>query len=108
LIIDSILIALLLTLMLELVFALLWGLRRKQLFMVVLMNLLTNPAANLIYGLALLYTAVPQILLIVLLEAAVVTTETICCKGFVSKPLLFTLLCNAFSYIIGILLQSIL
>ena len=41
-----------LTLVLELTFALIWGLRKKELLLVVLMNILTNPAVNLLYLLA--------------------------------------------------------
>ena len=93
-----------LTLILELTFALVWGLRKKELLLVVLMNILTNPAVNLLYFLAY-QVGWNSIGLVLLLEAAVVITEGVCCRGVIRRPWLFAFLVNLFSYGMGELLK---
>ena len=97
--------ALLITLALELVFALVWGLRKQQLWMVVLMNILTNPAANALYGFMTVYLGWRQVLPTIVLETAVIIVEGLCCRDFMKKPWLFVILVNLFSYSAGLLLQ---
>ena len=98
--------ALTLTLILELSFALVWGIRKKELLLVVLMNLLTNPAANLICFFAW-QTGWAGSFLFLLLEATVVITEGFCCRGMIRRPWLFVCLVNLFSCTIGVLIQRI-
>lgn len=104
----SMLWALALTELLELGFAWLWGLRRQQLLLVLLMNLLTNPAANLVHYLLVSLMGLPAPPVILLVELAVLLTEGLCCRGMIPKPWLFAALVNGFSYGAGLLLQTIL
>ncbi len=93
------LLSLLLTLLFELPFALAWGVRKRGLVLVILMNLLTNPAVVTLHyltGLTLIW------------ELAAVVTEGFCCRGMIRKPWLFALLINTFSYSMGELLQFVL
>ncbi|MBP3633443.1 MAG: hypothetical protein J6J43_02590 [Oscillospiraceae bacterium] len=99
--------ALAVTLALELVFALVWGLRREKLWMVVLMNVLTNPAANLLYSFMTLYLGWQGFVPVFFLEAAVILTEGLCCRDFIKAPWTFVILCNVFSYAAGVLLQQL-
>ena len=104
----SIVLALTITLVLEIVFSLTWGLRKQQLWMVVLMNILTNPAANTLYSFMTVYLGWPRLLPAILLEFAVVVVEGLCCRDFMEKPWSFVVLANIFSYTAGLLLQIIL
>lgn len=89
----------------ELLFAYLWGLRSRQLTLVFLMNVLTNPAANLLHVLLVQGLCWPQIPVVIALELAVVITESFCCRGCVAHPVRFALCVNGFSYGIGLLTQ---
>ena len=90
-------VSLLLTLLLELSFALLQGLRgRRELALVALVNCLTNPPAVLLRC-ALRVPVLP-------LEAAAVLVEGLCYRAFSGQlrhPLRFSLAANAFSYTAG-------
>ena len=97
-------VALALTLSLELVFSLFWGLRKKELLLIVLMNILTNPAVNLLYWWAYLVGWVSP-LFVLALEAVVVITEGFCCRGIVRRPWLFACFVNLFSFGMGELLK---
>ena len=92
-----------LTLLLEVPFAWLWGLRdRHNLTAAVLVNVLTNPAVVLLKALG-----VP----ILLLEAAAIIAEGWCyqvCGESVRRPWLLALLANVFSYGTGLVLSAIL
>lgn len=105
-------VSLALTLLLEEGFALCWGLRgRRELTVVALVNVLTNPAVVLSY-----YTAVglwrwPAAPVTAGLECAAVAVEWLCyraCSEQLRRPFLFALLANAFSYGAGALLQCFL
>ena len=89
-----------LTLLLELPFVYLWGLRsRRDLKLAVLANVLTNPAVVLLHGLGL--PALP-------LEAAAVAAEGFCYRvrgDRVRRPFLLALLVNALSYGLGLFLN---
>lgn len=100
--------ALAVTLALELLFALGWGLRKGQLWPVILMNLLTNPAVNALYSFMTVHLGWPRLWPTLALEAAVIFAEGLCCRGFIKKPWAFALLINLFSYAAGLLLQQIL
>ena len=103
---HAILAALAMTLVLELVFALAWGVRKEGLLVVALMNLMTNPAANVLYYFGVQLLGWPPLWLTLALEAAVVATEGICCRGIIRRPWLFALLVNLFSYGVGALIQK--
>ena len=95
-------VSLLLTLVFEEGFALVWGLRgRRELGLVALVNILTNPPVVLLY-----YTATGlwrwyAIPVTIVLEASAVLVEWRCYRAFsdqVKRPFLFALLINLFSY----------
>lgn len=92
-----------LTLLLELPFVYLWGLRsRHDLTLAVLVNVLTNPAAVFLHGLGV--PALP-------LEAAVVLVEGGCYRfrgERIRHPWRLALWANVFSYSVGCLLNYIL
>ena len=96
----SVLTALVLTLLLELLFALIWGVRRDGLLLVVLMNIMTNPAVVTTH---FLFPAFP----VLILEAAVVGAEGLCARGCIRQPWLYALLSNTLSFSVGLLLQAI-
>lgn len=100
--------ALAMTLILELVFALVWGIRDWRLWLIVLMNLLTNPAVNLLHALAARLLGWSGFLPVLLLEAAAVCAEALCCRGAVRRHWLFAVLINLFSYSAGALIQQLL
>ena len=91
-----------LTLVLEELFALLWGLRgRRELTVVALVNVLTNPPVVLLYHTAVGLWGWNAVSVTVLLESAAVAVEWRCyrlCSDQLRRPLLFALLANLFSY----------
>ena len=106
---SALAVSLLLTLLLEEGFALCWGLRdRRELYLVALVNCLTNPPAVLLRWSAVLWWALPEWTVILPIEAAVVLIEWLCYRRGseqLRRPFLFALLCNAFSYSVGCLLH---
>ena len=105
---QSLTVSLALTLVLELAFALVWGVRKKGLLLVGLMNLLTNPAVVTLHYLFSHRLGYSTVLLVILLEAAAILVEGLCCRGMIKRPWLFALLINLFSYGMGELLGGIL
>jgi len=95
--------SLLLTLLIEILFALIWGIRR-ELWMVVLMNVTTNPAVVTLHFLIANYTDWNLPVCIFLLEAAAVAVEARMCRGLIRRPWLFALCINLVSFGIGCLL----
>lgn len=95
-------VSLLLTLVFEEGFALLWGLRgRRELGLVALVNCLTNPPVVLLYHTSVVFWHWNGVLAAVVLEAAAVLVEWRCYRAFseqVRRPFLFALLVNLFSY----------
>ena len=98
-------VSLLLTLVFEEGFALMWGLRgQRELGLTALVNILTNPPVVLLYYTATglwRWNAVPVTLV---LEAAAVLVEWRCYRAYseqVKRPFLFALLVNLFSYGVG-------
>lgn len=95
-------VSLLLTLVFEEGFALLWGLRgRRELGLVALMNCLTNPPVVLLYHTAAGLWHWNAVIVTVVLEGLAVLVEWRCCRAFseqVRRPFLFALLINLFSY----------
>ena len=103
--IASLLISLGLTLLLELGFALVWGVRKKGLILVLLMNILTNPVVVFLYTISVSVLGWTGFLPVLILELAAIVVEGFCCRGFIQKPWLFVLCVNCFSYFTGELLQ---
>jgi hypothetical protein len=95
-----------LTLLLEAGFFLLTGKRDgKDLLLLVVVNVLTNPAVVLTYWLA------PHQLMKIPLELSVVFTEGFLYKKYgrgYKRPYLFSIAANAFSFGTGVVLQRIL
>lgn len=105
-------ISLMLTIAIELAAALLFGMRmRKNMFLVVLVNVFTNPPAVLCNWLCRLYLpdyhrAAVQLAI----EAVVITVEALIYIGFarderwqIRKPVLFSLTANGCSWLLGVL-----
>ncbi|MEY8386867.1 hypothetical protein AALC17_06135 [Oscillospiraceae bacterium 38-13] len=102
-------VSLVLTLLLEEGFALAWGLRgRRELGLVALASCLTNPPAVLLHSAAL--RLLGPVWAAALVETGVVLVEWRCYRAFseqVRRPLLFSLLANAFSYGVGCLITQL-
>ena len=93
-----------LTLAIELLLALLWGLRGQDLILCALANLLTNPAVVLLN----LIFPVPWFLL--LLECAAVGVEGLVyllCARRIRAPFLFSLWANGCSFGLGLVIGGI-
>jgi hypothetical protein len=93
------------TLVLEGLFALSWGLRRKDLALCALVNVLTNPVVVLCCHLARQW--LPIWLVTLVLEGWAVATEAwlYCTRGDrIQHPVAFSILANGVSYGLGLLL----
>lgn len=93
-----------LTLVFEGIVALVWGLREKDLLLLVLVNVLTNPAVVLLHALF------PGWAVLAALEAGVVLGEgTLYHRlGYcIRRPRLFSLCANGFSFCMGIVVNCI-
>ena len=99
---TSLVMSLALTLVLEDLFALIWGLRgRRELGVVALVNVLTNPPVVLLHHTAIGLLGWNVAVVTVVLETAAVLVEWRCyrlCSQQLRRPLLFALLANVFSY----------
>ncbi len=94
-----------LTLVLEGAAALVWGLRRKDLLLLALVNVLTNPAAVLLHALF------PGWAVTAALELGAVAVEGLCYAKLgraVRRPWLFALTANAFSFCVGLGIDKLL
>ena len=104
------LVPLVLTILLEEGFALLWGIWR-QLWLVALVNCLTNPPVNLLYSILTTLRGLSPLPVTAFLETVVVLVEWMCYRHLdsgVRRPFLLSLCANAFSYAAGYLLQILL
>ena len=101
--------SLVLTLALEAGFFLLVGKRDpKDLLLVLLVNVLTNPAVVLLYWLAVLSASSYIAIIVAILEILAVLTEGYCYRKFghdFQRPYLFSLSANLFSFGVGMLIQ---
>ena len=104
---TSLLTALSLTLALELLFALVWGVRQEGLLLVILMNIMTNPAVNVLHYATVYLFGWSALWVVPVLELAAVVTEGFCCKDIIKRPWLFAVLVNGFSYGMGVLIQCL-
>ena len=100
-----------LTLVFEAGFFFISGMRgRRDLLLVLLVNVITNPIVVLLYWLAALYTGFNTTLVKIPLEVFAVLTEGFYYRryghGF-KRPFLFSLAANAFSFFLGMLLQQL-
>lgn len=95
-----------LTLVLELAFALVWGIRDRKLLLVTLMNIMTNPAAVTVHILLTGLAGWSYWASAISVETAVVLAEWLCLRGQVRRPFLTALLINCFSFGIGLFLQG--
>ena len=106
---KSMVVSLLLTLVLEGLFACLWGLRsRRELTVVALVNIMTNPAVVLLYHTGVSLLGWSAVFVTAALESAAVLAEWIAyraCSEALERPFLFALLANAFSYGAGLLIN---
>ena len=105
----SLAVSLALTIAFEVLFYLLTGKRdKKDMLLVVLVNIVTNPAVVLLYWLATMYTNLNKYAIIIPLEAFAILTEGYYYKiyghGF-KRPYVFSAAANMFSYWIGVLIQ---
>lgn len=93
-----------LTLAAELAFALVWGVRGRALALCALVNCMTNPVVVFVHGLF------PSPVLTAVLELCALWAEGACYRFFapdIPRPWLFSLLCNAFSFLLGLLVSQI-
>lgn len=101
-------VSLLLTLLFEEGFAFLWGLRgRRELTIIALVNLLTNPVVVLAYHTTTDLFGWPPVLVTAVLETGAVVVEWYflkACSEQLKRPFLFALLANTFSYGLGLVL----
>lgn len=103
---GSLAVSLALTLALELAFALLWGVERRDLPAVALVNVLTNPAVVLCRRAAGWYLPHALAAVTLALEAAAVAAEGAIYRRHsrIPFPWAFALCANAFSFLTGLLL----
>lgn len=103
----SLLCALLLTEAIELPVARLCGVKGRDLLFVVLANVMTNPAVNVLYAAATVFTKLPMVAVLAALEIAAVVAEWIVYRYATGakRPFLVSLVCNAASFGAGLLLN---
>ena len=103
-------VSLLLTLAVEVPAAWLWGLRGRDLTLAALVNVLTNPAVVLLYGLIVSATGWPRLGVQLPLEAAAAAVEAWCylkCGENIRGPVRLAVLANGLSYGAGLLLNRL-
>lgn len=100
-----------LTLVIEGVFAYITGIRSgKDLLLVFLVNLLTNPAAVLCYYFFTVYTQMNVFIIKIPIELVVILIESLYYRKYASsiqKPLLFSAFANALSFGTGLIVNAI-
>ena len=105
----TLLFVLLLTEAVEVPIARLFGIRGRDLWFVVLANVLTNPAVNVLYATAATVTKLPTVAVLAVLETAAVAVEWLVYRyAGIRRPLPVSLVCNAASFGAGLLLNIIL
>jgi|LSQX01.1.fsa_nt_gb hypothetical protein len=101
--------SLLLTILLETLFFFLSGKKnRKDLLLLCLVNLLTNPLVVLFYWLALLFTNLNSVIVKMVLEFLAIAVEAYYYKNYgqeIERPWAFSISANAFSFSLGLLIQ---
>ncbi|MCQ2418327.1 MAG: hypothetical protein MJ085_00950 [Clostridia bacterium] len=99
--------SLLLTLVIELLLALILGVQEGRDFLLIfLVNVITNPLIGILLDVYYVYVAVPPFWLIAVLEAGVVFGEWALYRGRLEyrklPPFVFSLVLNTASYLIGL------
>lgn len=99
-------VSLFLTLVLELGFALLWGVNMRDILLVALANVLTNPVVVLCYTLVGSFTPGLLIPAVAVLEVGAVVVEgwLFQTRSNIRFPWAFALCANLFSFTIGLIL----
>lgn len=109
--IGMLVISLGLTVVLEVGFALAWGLRgRREIGLVILVNCLTNPPVVLLHHVLVRLLQWPAATVTAALEAAAVLVEWRCyrcCAAELRRPFLFALLANLWSFGLGLLFTKL-
>ena len=103
----SLALSLALTLALELAFALLWGVKRGDMPLVALANVLTNPVVVLCHALAALWLPDLLIPVTLVLEMGAVLVEgwLFSTRSNIRFPWGFALCANLFSFVLGLLIS---
>ena len=108
-ILTSLAVSLILTLALESGFFFIAGKRNvKDWLLLVMANIITNPAVVLLYWLAVLYTGLHRAVITIPLELAAVLVEGRCYKKYgdnFKRPYLFSIAANVFSFGTGVIIQ---
>ena len=92
----------------ELLLGLIWRVSNRDLNLILLVNCLTNPAVRF---LTLLFPNGPSFLFVLGMESIVILAEAFCYQKRgerIRLPLLFSLLANCLSYLIGLLFSKLL
>lgn len=99
------------TIVLELLFALFWGIRnKKDLLLLCLVNLLTNPIVVFVYYIAKFYSDLDLILIVLVLEVLAFLVEGFYYKRYGKTyldPYFFSFFANVFSFGIGKIISAI-
>ena len=105
----SLLVSLVLTLVIEIAYALIRKVRGRDLLVVLLCNCLTNPPVVLLHTFCQANGRLPMIPVVIVLEVSAILMERRCYKtaSSIEKPFWFSLQANAISYFTGLLLQMI-
>ena len=105
----ALIISLAITLLLETGFFFLVGKRnKKDLLLVIMVNVLTNPAVVLLYWLSVLYTDINSTAVKAVLELLAILIEGYYYRRYAQdfkRPFLFSFAANVFSFTIGVLIQ---
>lgn len=99
-------ISLLLTIVIEGIVALAWGIRGKDLLLVTLVNVLTNPLVVLVHNYApgiLLNTLVPEVAAVIVEGGIFIWKE-----NDIKKPLVFAVVANVVSFTCGLVISALL
>jgi len=108
-VIQPLSLSLLLTIGFESIFALLYGIHnKKDLLLLALVNMITNPPVVFIYYFIACYTEFHKLLLIILLELFAIIVEAYYIGNYgktFRRPLFFAIGVNLFSYTCGLLLN---
>jgi len=108
-ILTSLVISLLLTIVLEVGFFYVSGKRhKKDLLLVVMVNIFTNPIVVMSYWLAMIFTSLSVVFVLIPLEIFAVLAEGRYYSKYghdFKRPYLFSAIANLFSYSTGMLIQ---
>ena len=101
----SLSVSLALTLVLELGLALVWGVKRGDLLLVALVNVLTNPAVVLLYTLTNLWAPTWRLPITLALEVGAILIEgwLFAKRSDIRFPWAFALCANLCSFVVGLL-----